>query len=70
MMRTNELVNFCNAYKQYTEGDEYAYNITREYLIFWYNNSRVLDMVEDMLGLGYGVDVIIEFLDVGDFVAA
>jgi hypothetical protein len=61
-MRTNELVNFCNAYKEYTEGDEYAYNITREYLVFWYNNGRVLDLVEMMSDLGYSIDYITETL--------
>jgi len=61
-MKRNELINFCNAYEEYTEGDEYAYNITREYLVFWYNNSRVLDLVEMMSDLGYSIDYITETL--------
>jgi hypothetical protein len=70
MMKRNELINFCNAYEEYTEGNDYAYNITREYLVFWYNNGIVLDVVEDMMGLGYEVDEIVEFLNTRSFVAA
>jgi len=62
LMTTMELANFYEAYQQYTEGDEYAYNITREYLVFWYNNSRVLDLVEMMSDLGYSIDYITETL--------